>query len=211
MVDLKILANLVIEGEEAKVKELVQQAIAEGVPPGRVLNDGLISGMNVVGERMRNHEMYLPEVMLSAMTMQAGMDVLQGSLGKDTLDLGAKVVLGTVKGDTHDIGKNIVRQMLIGAGFEVIDLGTDIAPEKFVCAVQEEKAKVLAMSALLTTTMAEMRNTIEALEKAGLREKIKVIVGGAPVNSEYAKQIGADGYAMDAARAVDKVRALVGS
>ncbi len=211
MIDLKILTNSVIEGEETKVKELVEQALTEGITPDRVLNEGLIAGMNVVGERMKKHEMYLPEVLLSAMVMQAGMDVLKPSLARGGVASRPKIVLGTVKEDIHDIGKNLVRIMLTGAGFEVIDLGKDVPPEEFVRALNEEKARVLAMSALLTTTMPGMRNTIEALKAAGLREKVKVIIGGAPVGPEYATQIGADAYARDAARAVDKVRELLGS
>ena len=210
MVDLTIIANSVIEGEEDKVRELVQQAITEGVKPDKIHADGLIAGMNVVGERMRKHEMYLPEVLLSATVMQAGLDLLKPLLVTAGVSLGPKVVLGTVKGDIHDIGKSLVGMMLTGAGFQVIDLGIDRTPEEFVQAAREKEARIVAMSALLTTTMPEMRNTIEALKAAGLREKVKVIIGGAPVSPEYAIQIGADGYARDAARAVDKVRELVG-
>ena len=210
MVDLKTIANSVIEGEEDKVRELVQQAITEGVKADKIHADGLIAGMNVVGERMRKHEMYLPEVLLSAMTMQVGLDLLKPLLVTAGVSLGPKVVLGTVKGDIHDIGKSLVGMMLTGAGFQVIDLGIDRTPEEFVQAAREKEARIVAMSALLTTTMPEMKNTIEALKAAGLREKVKVIIGGAPVSPEYAMQIGADGYARDAARAVDKVRELVG-
>jgi 5-methyltetrahydrofolate--homocysteine methyltransferase len=207
---LKTIANSVIEGEEEKVRELVQQAITGGVSADRVLREGLIAGMNVVGERMKKHEMYLPEVLLSATAMLVGMDLLKPLLVTGGVGLGPKVVLGTVKGDIHDIGKNLVGMMLTGVGFQVVDLGKDTPAERFVQATREEEAQIVAMSALLTTTMPEMRNTIEALKAAGLREKVKVIVGGAPVSPEYAAQIGADGYARDAARAVDKVRELVG-
>ncbi len=210
MVDLTIIAKSIIEGEEGKVRELVQQAISEGVTPDRVLSEGLIAGMNVVGERMKRREIYLPEVLLSATIMHAGLDVLRPLLAAGGATLGPKVVLGTVKGDLHDIGKNLVSIMLTGAGFQVVDLGKDTPAEGFVLAAKEEEAQIVGMSALLTTTMPEMRNTIEALKEAGLREKVKVIVGGAPVSPEYAMQIGADGYARDAARAVDKVRELVG-
>jgi len=210
MVDLTIIAKSVIEGEKEKIRELVQQAISEGVTADRVLSEGLIAGMNVVGERMRKHEMWLPEVLLSATTMQSGLDLLKPLLGTTGAGLGPKVVLGTVKGDVHDIGKNLVGMMLGGAGFQVVDLGINKAAEEFVRAAIEEEAKIVGMSALLTTTMPEMRNTIEALKAAGVREKVRVIVGGAPVSPEYAMQIGADGYARDAARAVDKVRELVG-
>jgi len=211
MKDLKMLTDSVIKGEERKTTELVQRAIEEGLPPGKILTEGLIPGMKVVGERMKNYEMYLPEVFLSARVMQAGIDLLQ-SLNKDKADkieLLAKVVLGTVKGDLHDIGKNLVRMMLTGAGLEVIDLGIDVPPEKFVQVVKEEGPQVLGLSALLTTTMSEMETTIEALAGAGIREKVKVIVGGAPISLQYAQQIGADGYAEDAARAVDVVKDFV--
>ena len=209
MVDLTLIARFVIEGEEQEVKKLVQQAITEGVTPDQVLSEGLIAGMDVVGERMRKHEIFLPEVLKSAKVMHAGLDLLTPLLVTGGLTLGPKVVLGTVKGDLHDIGKNLVGMMLKGAGFQVIDLGIDVPAARFVQTVEEQKAKVLGLSALLTTTMPEMRNTIEALKAAGLREKVRVVVGGAPVSSEYANKIGADGFARDAARAVDKVRELI--
>lgn len=209
MVDLEIIAKSVIEGGKEEVKKLVQQAITEGMALDKLLSEGLIAGMNVVGERMRNHEMFIPEVLRSANAMSAGMDLMTPLLIKGEFSLGTKVVLGTVKGDLHDIGKNLVGMMFKGAGFQVVDLGVDVPAEKFVQAVVEQKAEVLAMSALLTTTMPAMRNTIEALQDAGLQEKVKVIVGGAPLSLEHANKIGADGYARDAARAVDKVRELI--
>lgn len=207
---MKTIASAIIEGEKEKVRELVEQAIAKGVSADKVLSEGLIAGMNVVGERMKKHEIFIPEVLLSATAMQAGMDLLKPLLVTSRVGLGPKVVLGTVKGDIHDVGKNLVGIMLTGVGFQVVDIGKDIPAERFVQAVREEEAQIVAMSALLTTTMPEMRNTIEALKAAGLREKVKVIVGGAPVSPEYAAQIGADGYGRDAAVAVDKVRELVG-
>jgi len=209
MADLEIIAKSVIEGEEEEVRKLVQQAITEGVKLDELLSKGLIAGMNVVGESMKKHEMFIPEVLQSANAMNAGMDLMTPLLGKGELSLGPKVVLGTVKGDLHDIGKNLVGMLLKGAGFQVVDLGTDIPAARFVEAVTEQKAEALAMSALLTTTMHQMRNTIEALEDAGLRGKVIVMVGGAPLSSEYANEIGADGYAPDAARAVNKVRELI--
>ena len=209
MVDLTIVARLVIEGEEQEVRNLVQQAVTEGVTPDKVLSEGLIAGMNVVGERMKKHEMFIPEVIRSAKAMNAAMDFLKPLLETEEVNLGPKLVLGTVKGDLHDIGKNLVGMMLKGAGFQVVDLGIGVPAERFVQAVVEQEATVLGMSALLTTTMPEMGNTIEALKAAGIREKVRVIVGGAPVSSEYANKIGADGYARDAARAVDKVRELI--
>lgn len=209
MVDLTIIARLVIEGEEQEVRKLVQQAITEGATPDKVLSEGLVAGMDVVGERMRKRELFVPEVLRSAKAMNAGMDLITPLLVTEGLSLGPKVVLGTVKGDIHDIGKNLVGMMLKGTGFQVVDLGIGVPAERFVQVVGEQKAEVLGMSALLTTTMPEMRNTIEALEAAYLREKVRVIVGGAPVSSEYANKIEADGYARDAARAVDKVRELI--
>ncbi len=209
MVDLTIVARLVIEGEEPEVRKLVQQAVTEGVTPDKVLSEGLIAGMNVVGERMKKHEMFIPEVIRSAKAMNAAMDFLKPLLETEEVNLGPKIVLGTVKGDLHDIGKNLVGMMLKGAGFQVVDLGIGVPAERFVQAVVEQEATVLGMSALLTTTMPEMGNTIEALKAAGIREKVRVIVGGAPVSSEYANKIGADGYARDAARAVDKMRELI--
>lgn len=209
MVDLTIVARLVIEGEEQEVRKLVQEAITEGATPDKVLNEGLIAGMNVVGERMRKREIFVPEVLHSAKAMTAGMDLLTPLLVTGGLSLGPKVVLGTAKGDIHEIGKNLVGMMLKGAGFQVVDLGIDVPAERFVQVVEEQKAKVLGMSALLTTTMPEMGNTIEALKAAGIRDRVRVIVGGAPVSPEYANEIGADGYARDAARAVDKVRELI--
>ena len=209
MVDLEIIAKSVIEGGEEEVKKLVQQAITEGMALDKLLSEGLIAGMNVVGEQMRTHEMFIPEVLRSAKAMSAGMDLMTPLLIKGELSLGTKVVLGTVKGDVHDIGKNLVGMMFKGAGFQVVDLGVDVPAERFVQAVVEHKAEVLAMSALLTTTMPVMRNTIEALQDVDLQEKVKVIVGGAPLSLEYANKIGADGYARDAARAVDKVRELI--
>ncbi len=209
MVDLTIVARLVIEGEEQEVRNLVQQAVTEGVTPDKVLSEGLIAGMNVVGERMKKHEMFIPEVIRSAKAMNAAMDFLKPLLETEEVNLGPKLVLGTVKGDLHDIGKNLVGMMLKGAGFQVVDLGIGVLAERFVQAVVEQEATVLGMSALLTTTMPEMGNTIEALKAAGIREKVRVIIGGAPVSSEYANKIGADGYARDAARAVDKMRELI--
>lgn len=209
MVDLEIIAKSVIEGGEEEVKKLVQQAITEGMALDKLLSEGLIAGMNVVGEQMRKHEMFIPEVLRSAKAMSAGMDLMTPLLIKGELSLGTKIVLGTVKGDVHDIGKNLVGMMFKGAGFQVVDLGVDVPAERFVQAVVEHKAEVLAMSALLTTTMPVMRNTIEALQDVDLQEKVKVIVGGAPLSLEYANKIGADGYARDAARAVDKVRELI--
>jgi len=207
---LKTIAKSVIEGEEEKVRELVQQAIANGVRADKILSEGFIAGMKVIGDKMRTHEIFIPEVLLSARAMQVGMDLLKPLLAGGEVGLGPKVVLGTVKGDIHDMGKNLVGMMLTGVGFQVIDLGKDIPAERFVQATREEEAQIVAMSALLTTTMPEMEITIDALKAADLREKVKVIIGGAPISPEYATQIGADAYGRDAAVAVDKVRELTG-
>ena len=166
--------------------------------------------MNVVGERFKNNEFYVPEVLIAARAMHAGMDILKPKLAESGVEPIGKVLLGTVKGDLHDIGKNLVAMMLEGAGFEVIDLGIDVPPEKFVQAVNEQGGDVIAMSALLTTTMTQMKTTLEALEEAGVKGKVKTLIGGAPVTQNYADEIGADGYARDAASAADKAKELLG-
>ena len=209
MADLSALAENLINGKANEVKELTQKALDEGVSPGEVLNGGLIKGMNVVGERFKNNEFYVPEVLIAARAMHAGMDILKPKLAESGVKPVGRVLLGTVKGDLHDIGKNLVAMMLEGAGFEVVDLGIDVSPEKFVEAVKEG-GDVVAMSALLTTTMTAMKTTLEALEEAGVRDKIKALIGGAPVTQNYADEIGADGYARDAASAADKAKELMG-
>lgn len=206
---LRTLTESVINGDEEAAVKLVRQLLAEGIGATEILNEGLIPAMNVVGDRMKKHEIFLPEVLLSASAMKAGLEVLKPLLTAGGASLGPKIILGTVKGDLHDIGKNLVGMMLTGAGFQVIDLGIDVPAEKFAEAICEEKPAIVGMSALLTTTMPEMKTTIDALEAAGLRRKVKVIVGGAPVTAEYATRIGADGYAPNAALAVDLVRQLV--
>ena len=223
MADLKAIADNLIKGRADKnstippemkgqpgVKELVQAAVDEGVDVGQILNEGLIAGMAVVGEKFKKNEFYVPEVLIAARTMHAGMEILQPLLAGTGVKPIGKIAIGTVKGDLHDIGKNLVSMMLKGAGFQVNDLGIDIPPERFVKAAEEEGAQVLAMSALLTTTMPSMKTVIEALEKAGLKNKIKTMIGGAPVTQSYADEIGADGYAPDASTAVDKARELLG-
>jgi 5-methyltetrahydrofolate--homocysteine methyltransferase len=210
MADLSALAENLINGKAQEVKELTQKALDEGVPPGEILNGGLIKGMSVVGERFKNNEFYVPEVLIAARAMHAGMDILKPKLAESGVEPIGKVLLGTVKGDLHDIGKNLVAMMLEGAGFEVIDLGIDVPPEKFVQAVNEQGGDVIAMSALLTTTMTQMKTTLEALEEAGVKSKVKTLIGGAPVTQNYADEIGADGYARDAASAADKAKELLG-
>ncbi|MFC1713794.1 corrinoid protein [Candidatus Poribacteria bacterium] len=208
MADLSALAENLINGKAPEVKELTQKALDDGVSPGEVLNDGLIKGMSVVGERFKNNEFYVPEVLIAARAMHAGMDILKPALAEEGVQPIGRVLLGTVKGDLHDIGKNLVAMMLEGAGFEVVDLGIDVPPEKFVEAAKEGGG-VIAMSALLTTTMTAMKTTLEALEEAGVRDQVKVMIGGAPVTQNYADEIGADGYARDAASAADKAKELI--
>ena len=209
MADLSALAENLINGKAPEVKELTQKALDDDVAPGEILNGGLIKGMSVVGERFKNNEFYVPEVLIAARAMHAGMDILKPALAASGVKPIGTVLLGTVKGDLHDIGKNLVAMMLEGAGFEVVDLGIDVPPEKFVEAAKEG-GDVIAMSALLTTTMTAMKTTMEALEEAGVKDKIKTLIGGAPVTQNYADEIGADGYARDAASAADKAKELMG-
>ncbi|MFH1680778.1 MAG: corrinoid protein [Candidatus Eisenbacteria bacterium] len=207
---LKRIAGSLEKGEPDDVLRLVREALAAGSPAAAVLNDGLIAGMNVVGDKFKAHEIFLPEVLLAAKAMAAGMDELKPLLISEKAPARGKVVLGSVQGDLHDIGKNLVGIMLKGAGFEVIDLGHDVAPERFAETAEREGAAVIGMSALLTTTMVNMRKTIDLLEKRGQRGRFRVIVGGAPVSREFADEIGADAYAYDAANAVDRMRELTG-
>lgn len=209
MADLSALAESVINGKAKDAKELTQKAIDEGVPVSEILDNGLIKGMNVVGEKFKNNEFYVPEVLIAARAMHSAMDILKPLLATSGVEPIGKVAIGTVKGDLHDIGKNLVVMMLEGAGFEVIDLGIDVPPEKFIQAAKDG-AQIIAMSALLTTTMTAMKTTIEALEEAGIRDKVKTLIGGAPVTQNYADEIGADGYARDAASGADKAKELLG-
>lgn len=209
MADLNAIAENLINGKADEVKNLVQEAIDEGVGPSRILNEGLIKGMGVVGENFKNNVFYVPEVLIAARAMKSGMEILRPKLADAGVEPLGKVALGTVKGDLHDIGKNLVAMMLEGAGFEVIDLGIDVAPEKFIEAVNEQGAQVVAMSALLTTTMPSMKTTIDAMKEAGLEGKVKTLIGGAPVTQRYADEIGADGYARDAASGADKAKELL--
>jgi 5-methyltetrahydrofolate--homocysteine methyltransferase len=192
----------VINGHRAEVETLVRQALDANIPPDEILNTGLIAAMKEVGARFEAGDFYVPEMLIAARAMQAGLAILKPYLVQSGVEAVGKVAIGTVKGDLHDIGKNLVAMMLEGAGFEIIDLGTDTAPEKFISAVRESNARVIGMSALLTTTMSNMKLVIAALKEAGLRDGVKVMVGGAPVTEAFAKEIGADGYAPDASRAV---------
>jgi len=208
MADLQALADALIKGDRNAVTELTQQALADGVGPKEVLEGGLIAGMNVVGRRFKANEVYVPEVLIAARAMHAGMAVLEPALAKAGVEPAGTVVLGTVKGDLHDIGKNLVGMMLTGAGLKVVDIGTDVPAEKFVESCKAEGAQVCAMSALLTTTMPQMADVVKALNDAGVTAK--TIIGGAPVTQSYADEIGADGYAADAASAADVTKELMG-
>jgi corrinoid protein of di/trimethylamine methyltransferase len=205
---LEGISQALIEGDIEEVRRLTEEALSQGLAAGEVLRNGLIAGMNVVGERFKKEEMFVPEVLVSAQAMHAGMDVLQPHLRAGEAASAGTLVLGTVEGDLHDIGKNLVGMMIEGAGYKVVDLGIDVPAEKFVAAVKEHEPDVLGMSALLTTTMPAMGEVIKALDEAGVRDKVKVIVGGAPLTQEFADKIEADGYAPDAMSAVDLVRHL---
>ena len=204
------IANSVINGDDELVRKLTQRLIGGKAAPASILDDALIAGMNVVGQRFKNHEIFLPDVLLAAKAMYAGMDLLKPLLIAEGVPSMGRVVIGSVRGDLHDIGKNLVGIMLRGAGFDVIDLGRDVAPEQMVEAVQQHDATVIGMSALLTTTMPVMGEVVERIEKEGLTGNVRTIVGGAPVNQEFAREIGADAYGYDAANAVDRVKQLMG-
>ena len=203
------IAESLQRGEDDRVHELVRQALEAGVPPIDVLNNGLVAGMNVVGEQFRQREIFLPDVLLAARAMYAGLDLLKPLLARDGVPSAGRIVIGSVHGDLHDIGKNLVGIMLKGAGFEVIDLGNDVPAERFVEAAVAHGAAVIGMSALLTTTMPVMKDVVDLLRARGLSGTTKVIVGGAPVSDAFAREIGADAYAYDAANAVERVRALI--
>ena len=209
MEELEKLALLLEEGDVQSVASLTQQLVDSGMSAQTILNNGLIVGMGVVGEKMRTGEMYLPEVLQSATAMHASLKILKPLLAQGGIQPLGKIVMGTVKGDVHDIGKNLVGILLQGAGFEILDLGVNVGPAKFVDAINQHKPSMLAISAMLTTTMLNMKTTIEAIGSAGLRSNVKIIVGGAPVSQKFADEIGADGYAQNAVRAVDKVKEML--
>ena len=207
MADLKTLADAVIKGDQATAVNVTKTALAEKMAPKAILNEGLIAGMDTVGQKFKKNEMYIPEVLIAARAMKMAMQVLEPELVKAGVKPIGRLVIGTIQGDLHDIGKNLVAMMLKGAGFEVIDLGVDVSPEKFVDAVRTKGAQLIGMSALLTTTMPKMEKTVQALKAAGLPAKI--MIGGAPVTQGFADKIGAQGYAPDAATAVDLAKRLV--
>ncbi|MGD0552407.1 MAG: corrinoid protein [Sedimentisphaerales bacterium] len=207
MADLKALAEAVIKGDPNAAVTITKQAIAEKMPAGDILKNGLIAGMDTVGLRFKNNEIYIPEVLIAARAMKMAMQILEPELVKAGVKPVGKFVVGTVQGDLHDIGKNLVAMMMKGAGFEVIDLGVDVTSEKFVEKAKASGAQLVGMSTLLTTTMPKMEKTLKDLRSAGL--KTKVMIGGAPVTQNYADKIGADGYAADAATAVDVAKRLI--
>jgi 5-methyltetrahydrofolate--homocysteine methyltransferase len=206
---LSSIYESILEGDNKASPAHVQAALDSGLDPGRILSEGMIAAMAEVGRLFEEGEYYVPEMLIAARAMQAGLAVLKPHLVNANIQPVGKVVAGTVKGDLHDIGKNLVCMMLEGSGFEIVDLGTDVAAERFVEAARQPGVKVVALSALLTTTMTQMQTTIQALEQAGVRQQVKVIVGGAPVTEAFARQVGADGYAPDASRAVSLARTLI--
>lgn len=208
MADLSALAEAVTKGDQNSAIELTKTALAGGLEVKRILDEGLIGGMNVIGERWKKNEVYIPEVLIAARAMKGAMEILEPELVKAGVEPRGKGIIGTVQGDLHDIGKNLVAMMLKGAGFQIVDLGVDNSPEKFVEEAKAETPQIIGMSALLTTTMPAMEKTIQAVKAAKI--DAKVIIGGAPVTQHYADRIGADGYSADAASAVDLVKGLVG-
>jgi 5-methyltetrahydrofolate--homocysteine methyltransferase len=208
MSHLETIYQAVLEGDAAGTQTGVQAALDENLEAERILKEGLIPAMTEVGRLFEENEYFVPEMLISARAMQSGLNLLKPYLVSSGVPAAGKVVIGTVKGDLHDIGKNLVMMMLEGSGFEIIDLGTDVSPQQFTESVQENQASILAMSALLTTTMPNMKDTIDELAERGLRERVKVIVGGAPLTQAYADQIGADGFAPDASAAARLARRL---
>lgn len=210
MADFRAIADAVKAGRAKIVKTLVTEAIAEGVAAESILNDGLIVGMNELGILFKNNEVYVPEVLIAARAMKTGTEILKPLLADANAQSRGVVAVGTVKGDLHDIGKNLVAMMLEGAGFTVIDLGVDVSPEAFIDAATNQGAQILGMSALLTTTMPSIKLSIDAIREAGVRDKVKIMIGGAPVTQSFADEVGADGYSPDAASAADLAKVLIG-
>ena len=207
--NLETLYEGILDGDMGAVPSQVQAALDAGIPPNVILNDGMIAAMAEVGQLFEEGEFFVPEMLISARAMQAGLAVLKPHLVASGIEPIGKIVVGTVQGDMHDIGKNLVTMMLEGAGFEVIDLGVDVKPEHFIQAIQENKPQVVAMSALLTTTMPKMGITIDAIREAGVLDSVKIMVGGAPVTAEFAKKIGANGYAADASQAATLAKSFL--
>ncbi len=191
------------EGDQEAVKEGIKEALEAGIEPEKILEEGLLAAMSIIGEKFKDNEVFVPEVLISARAMNSGVELLKPKLIESGVEAEGKIVLGTVKDDLHDIGKNLVRMMLEGTGFEVFDLGTDVAPEEFVAKVKEEEVDIVGISALLTTTMKNMKEVIEKLEEEGIRKEVFIMVGGAPITEDFAEEIGADGYAGNASDAAD--------
>ncbi len=206
---LNEIAAGVEAGDSARVKELTRRALSQGQRPDKILDDALVLGMSAVGEKFRTNEVFIPEVLIASRAMNAGLEILQPLFSSDRAPLRRRIILATVKGDIHDIGKKIVGMMLEGAGYEVVDLGIDVSAGRILRAVRAGRPAVLGLSALLTTTMSYMRDVLEAVEHAGLRKRVRVVIGGAPVTPSYAEEIGADGYAPDAAAALETVKRLL--
>ncbi len=207
---LEQIKEAVVKGRHKEIELLVKTAVAENMEPGRIINDGLIGAMDIVGKRFGSGEIFVPEMLVAAVTMKKGLEILKPLLKGDSSKPKGTVMMGTVKGDLHDIGKNLVIMMLEGAGFKVVDLGVDLSADKVVERVREIKPDLLGLSALLTTTMPEMQKVIGMIQEQGLRESVKIMVGGAPVDSKFAEKIGADGYGKDAAEAVQLAKKLIG-
>ena len=210
MIDAEKFYAAISQGNIDEVKKLTQEALDAGEKAETILQEGLLPAMDRVGVQFKNDEIYIPEVLIASRAMTAGTGILKPILSKSKGPKAAKIIMGTVKGDLHDIGKNLVLMLLEGSGFDVVDLGIDVSTEKFIEAIKQHQPQVVGISALLTTTMQEMKNTLDAIQEKGLRKQTKVIIGGAPVTEQYSQKIGADGYASDAASAVDCVKGLLG-
>jgi 5-methyltetrahydrofolate--homocysteine methyltransferase len=209
MAQMEKIQNAMITGDNQGLTELVQTALDDGVDPGAILKDVLIPGMDIVGERMEQGAMFIPEVLMAAQAMGGAVERLKPLLGEGQANAAGKVVIGTVKGDLHDIGKNLVSMMMASSGFEMVDLGVDVEPDTFVEAIKEKECDIVALSALLTTTMGMIKRTVEAIDASGCRDKVKILIGGAPVTQAFSNEIGADGYAEDAGAAVRMAKALL--
>lgn len=209
MTDFNTMTDALVDCDVAKLTDLVNAALAADVPAKEILNKGLIAGMDIVGERMESGDMFIPEVLMAAQTMGSCVEILKPLLGDDKGAAAASVIIGTVKGDLHDIGKNLVSMMMESAGLEVHNLGVDIAPEAFVAEIKKKNAQIVCLSALLTTTMPAMRQTVDAIVESGLRDQVKIMVGGAPVNQAFADEIGADAYAADAGSASKMAKSFI--
>jgi 5-methyltetrahydrofolate--homocysteine methyltransferase len=206
---LSEIAASVEAGDSARVKELTRKALSQGQLPDKILDDGLVQGMSAVGEKFKNNEVFIPEVLIASRAMNVGLEILRPLFSPDRDHLRGRIILATIKGDLHDIGKKIVGMMLEGAGYEVVDLGVDVSRSHIVRAVKANRPPILGLSALLTTTMSYMRDVVAAIEHAGLRGRVRIVIGGAPVTRSYADEIGADGYAPDAASALEMVKVLL--